>query len=179
MSRKAAKDRSDKPSDGQEQTPPDGVATELPGSGAKKSRRGFASMERTRLQQLASNGGMIAQANGLAHRFSSESARLAGRKGGAAVSADRSYMAELGRRGGLAKSEAKKKRQAEAGEMERLAESSRSESLSHDGQRTANVAQQESGAQVSERQVVEIASPPKRRSSPRRHRKRTQSRRDG
>jgi general stress protein YciG len=72
------------------------------------SRRGFASMSREQRERIASMGGKAAQARGTAHRWTPEEASAAGRKGGAVVSANRARMAEIGRRGGLAK------RQAEA-----------------------------------------------------------------
>ena len=66
-------------------------------------RNGFASMERDRLIALAGKAGSTAHANGTAHTFDAEEARLAGKKGGAAVSRDRQHMAAIGRRGGLAR----------------------------------------------------------------------------
>ena len=62
--------------------------------------RGFASMEVSKQREIASRGGRTAHAQGTAHKFSPEEARLAGRKGGKAVSGDRSHMARIGRRGG-------------------------------------------------------------------------------
>ncbi len=47
-------------------------------------RRGFAAMDRDRVRQIASKGGRAAHAAGTAHQFSSEEARIAGRKGGMA-----------------------------------------------------------------------------------------------
>jgi general stress protein YciG len=69
-----------------------------------KSRRGFAAMSPERQRQIASMGGRTAHASGHAHKYTSEEARAAGRKGGAAVSQDREYMARIGRRGGHRKS---------------------------------------------------------------------------
>jgi uncharacterized protein len=68
-----------------------------------RSRRGFASMDPDKQREIASRGGKAAHAQGRAHEFTAEEALVAGRKGGAAVSADRAHMAEIGRRGGLAK----------------------------------------------------------------------------
>jgi len=65
--------------------------------------RGFAAMDRTRQKEIARKGGRAAHARGTAHRFDADEAREAGRKGGAAVSKDRSHMAEIGRAGGLAR----------------------------------------------------------------------------
>ena len=54
-------------------------------------------------REIASRGGRAAHAQGTAHKFSPEEARLAGRKGGERVSGDRAYMASIGRRGGEAR----------------------------------------------------------------------------
>ncbi|HEY4002827.1 MAG TPA: KGG domain-containing protein [Candidatus Xenobia bacterium] len=65
-----------------------------------KERRGFASMDATRQRQIASMGGKAAHEKGTAHEFDSNEARVAGRKGGEAVSRDRQHMAQIGRKGG-------------------------------------------------------------------------------
>jgi uncharacterized protein len=65
------------------------------------SRRGFASMDPEKQREIARRGGRAAHEKGNAHEFSADEAREAGRKGGERVSADRSRMAEIGRRGGL------------------------------------------------------------------------------
>lgn len=70
------------------------------------SRRGFASMDRERQRQIASLGGKAAHAKGTAHEFTSDEARLAGRKGGDAVSQNRSHMSAIGREGGAARGRA-------------------------------------------------------------------------
>jgi uncharacterized protein len=54
----------------------DGVTT------GKQSRRGFAAMSRDRLREIASLGGRAAHQKGTAHRWTTEEARAAGRKGG-------------------------------------------------------------------------------------------------
>lgn len=64
------------------------------------SKRGFASMDRTRQREIARLGGRAAHQRGTAHEFTREEAREAGRKGGVAVSQDREHMAKIGRRGG-------------------------------------------------------------------------------
>lgn len=69
----------------------------------RHSRPGFASLSPQRLWEVARAGGKAAQASGLAHRFTTEEARVAGQKGGAKIAADREHMAAIGRRGGLAK----------------------------------------------------------------------------
>jgi len=50
---------------------------------------------------IAARGGKAAQAQGTAHRWTPEEARVAGQKGGVKVSRDRVHMATIGRRGGL------------------------------------------------------------------------------
>jgi general stress protein YciG len=66
----------------------------------KGSGRGFASMDAAKQREIASKGGKAAHQQGVAHEFTSEEARLAGRKGGEAVSQDTRHMAEIGARGG-------------------------------------------------------------------------------
>ncbi|MEG0183842.1 MAG: KGG domain-containing protein [Stenotrophomonas sp.] len=66
-------------------------------------RRGFAAMEQDRQREIAAKGGRAAHASGNAHEFSSAEARLAGRKGGEAISRDRQHMATIGREGGHAR----------------------------------------------------------------------------
>jgi uncharacterized protein len=80
-------------------------ARELKGGEAmnKDEPRGFATMAPARQREVASKGGRVAHERGLAHEFTSEEGRIAGRKGGELVSRDRAHMAEIGRRGGLAR----------------------------------------------------------------------------
>lgn len=66
--------------------------------------RGFAAMNSDRQREIASMGGKTAHQRGAAHRFTSEEAQKAGRKGGEKVSRDRDYMVNIGRRGGNARS---------------------------------------------------------------------------
>ncbi len=63
-------------------------------------RRGFASLTPERRREIAQLGGRTAHPLGTAHEFTSEEAREAGLKGGAAVSSDRDHMARIGRIGG-------------------------------------------------------------------------------
>jgi general stress protein YciG len=70
------------------------------GSQGNTSNRGFASMDPEKQREIASEGGRAAHEKGTAHEFDSEEARVAGRKGGEAVSQDREHMAEIGRKGG-------------------------------------------------------------------------------
>jgi general stress protein YciG len=60
-------------------------------------------MDTSKQREIASRGGRAAHAQGTAHKFSPEEARLAGRKGGETVSGNREYMASIGRRGGEAR----------------------------------------------------------------------------
>jgi len=70
---------------------------------ARKSTRGFASMDRTKQREIARKGGRAAHMKGTAHEFTPDEARAAGRKGGEAVSRDRAHMAQIGREGGQAR----------------------------------------------------------------------------
>lgn len=67
---------------------------------ANTSKRGFASMDAAKQREIASKGGKAAHAKGTAHEFTSDEARVAGRKGGEAVSRDRAHMSTIGREGG-------------------------------------------------------------------------------
>jgi general stress protein YciG len=49
----------------------------------EKSRRGFAAMSPEQQRRIASEGGRASHESGKGHRFSTEEARAAGRKGGA------------------------------------------------------------------------------------------------
>ena len=64
---------------------------------------GFSAMSPERLKQITSQGGKAAHAAGLANKFTTETAREAGKVGGAKTSADRAHMSEIGRRGALAR----------------------------------------------------------------------------
>ncbi len=68
--------------------------------GVRKSNRGFAAMSPERQRAIASEGGRAAHRQGVAHEWSSDEARQAGRKGGQAVSQNREHMSEIGRKGG-------------------------------------------------------------------------------
>lgn len=70
---------------------------------AGKGKQGFASMDMDQVREIASKGGQAAHRAGTAHEFTSEEAQEAGQKGGASVSRDREHMAEIGRKGGLAR----------------------------------------------------------------------------
>jgi uncharacterized protein len=47
-----------------------------------KKRRGFATMDAAVVREFARRGGVAAHKSGRAHEFTSEEARVAGRKGG-------------------------------------------------------------------------------------------------
>lgn len=49
---------------------------------APKGKRGFASMPREKQRMLAAKGGRAAHVKGVAHEWTSETAKIAGRKGG-------------------------------------------------------------------------------------------------
>ena len=51
--------------------------------------RGFAAMDPALVKEIASKGGKAAQAAGTGHQFTTDEAREAGRKGGAATHAKR------------------------------------------------------------------------------------------
>ena len=67
---------------------------------AGQSKRGFAAMVPQKQREIARRGGQTAHKKGTAHEFTPEEARVAGRRGGKAVSSNRQYMAEIGRKGG-------------------------------------------------------------------------------
>jgi len=66
----------------------------------RNSNRGFAAMDPEKQKEIASEGGRAAHRQGVAHEWSSDEAREAGRKGGQIVSRNREHMSEMGRRGG-------------------------------------------------------------------------------
>lgn len=74
-------------------------------------------LDAERRREIARLGGQTAHKNGNAHRFNPQEASLAGKKGGATVSENRDYMADIGRRGGLAKRGYKQRRAAEQSEV--------------------------------------------------------------
>lgn len=64
------------------------------------SKRGFAAMDPQEQRDIARRGGQAAHKKGTAHEFTPEEARAAGLRGGKAVSKNRLYMSEIGRKGG-------------------------------------------------------------------------------
>ncbi len=71
--------------------PPHAPALEGSGSAPAKPKRprGFAAMDRQLVSEIARKGGKAAHSAGTAHEFTSEEARVAGRKGGRATHAKR------------------------------------------------------------------------------------------
>jgi uncharacterized protein len=62
--------------------------------GKPKRPRGFAAMDRKLVSEIARKGGKAAHSAGTAHEFTSEEARVAGRKGGRATHAKRRKAVE-------------------------------------------------------------------------------------
>jgi general stress protein YciG len=75
----------------------DELRTEGPPVGASPARkpRGFAAIDRNLVKEIARKGGKAAHAAGTAHEFTSEEARVAGRKGGQATHANRKRPADV------------------------------------------------------------------------------------
>ena len=67
---------------------------------ARKERRGFASMSPEKQREIASKGGRAAHAKGTAHEWTSEDARVAGRKGGQISRGGRGRLSETSIHGG-------------------------------------------------------------------------------
>lgn len=80
-------------------------------SGRRRGLRGFAAMDGEKQRAIASMGGRAAHQQGVAHEFSSEEARMAGKKGGEAVSRNREHMAAIGKKGGEAAHGRRRQRQ--------------------------------------------------------------------
>lgn len=68
---------------------PDGPPQALGDSPKAHRPRGFAAMDRKLVSEIARKGGKAAHTAGTAHEFTTEEARLAGRKGGQASHANR------------------------------------------------------------------------------------------
>jgi general stress protein YciG len=69
-------------------------AAGIPGEQKPKRPRGFAAMDRKLVSEIARKGGKAAHSAGTAHEFTSEEARVAGRKGGRATHAKRRKLVE-------------------------------------------------------------------------------------
>lgn len=74
-----------------------------------KSKRGFAGMTPEQRREIASRGGKSAHAQGKAHRFTSDEARVAGKIGGQKLVATlgREHMQSIGRNGGNSRADKK------------------------------------------------------------------------
>ena len=85
-----------------ERTSNDSSETERSQSSERKgtANRGFAAMDPEKQRRIASEGGRAAHRQGVAHEWSRDEAREAGRKGGQIVSQNREHMSEIGRKGG-------------------------------------------------------------------------------
>src|ERR1043165_1610098 len=104
---------------------------------ASTSKRGFASMDPSKQREIASKGGRAAHAKGTAHEFTSDEARVAGRKGGEAVSRDRAHMSAIGREGGHSRGRARQEQRQASGVSSSSAREN-NERPSHIGQEHAS-----------------------------------------
>ncbi len=86
-------------------------------NGRKTSNRGFAAMDREKQKRIASEGGRAAHRQGVAHEWSRDEAREAGRKGGQIVSKNREHMSEIGRKGGQSSGQRRQRTNGESGEQ--------------------------------------------------------------
>jgi len=79
------------------------------------ANRGFAAMDREKQKKIASEGGRAAHRQGVAHEWSKDEAREAGRKGGQMVSQNREHMSEIGRKGGQSSGQRRQQNNTERG----------------------------------------------------------------
>lgn len=77
-------DENNNPADNNNQNDQGNQGANQGGNDDNPSSRGFASMDPERVSEIASMGGRAAHEQGVAHEFTSEEAREAGRKGGEA-----------------------------------------------------------------------------------------------
>ncbi|MDB5209086.1 MAG: stress-induced protein [Flavisolibacter sp.] len=77
------------------------------------ANRGFAAMNSEKQKKIASEGGRAAHRQGVAHEWSKDEAREAGRKGGQIVSRNREHMSEIGRKGGQSSGQKRQKSDTE------------------------------------------------------------------
>ena len=83
-------------------------------NGSKRTgNRGFAAMDPEKQKRIASEGGRAAHRQGVAHEWSRDEAREAGRKGGQIVSRDRDHMSAIGRKGGQSSGQRRQRNGAE------------------------------------------------------------------
>lgn len=87
-----------------------------PGRDTQKrtANRGFAAMDREKQKRIASEGGRAAHKQGVAHEWSRDEAKEAGRKGGQIVSRNREHMSEIGRKGGQSSGQRRQQNRPEA-----------------------------------------------------------------
>jgi len=69
-------------------------------SGPTKKELGVASTDPGHLQEIASIGGRVVRALPTGVRFTATTARVAGKRGGDAVSQNREHMSQIGQKGG-------------------------------------------------------------------------------
>ena len=79
---------------GEQELTPDRPPQPVEGEAKPKRPRGFAAMDRKLVSEIARKGGKAAHSAGTAHEFTSEEARVAGRKGGRATHAKRRKQIE-------------------------------------------------------------------------------------
>ena len=84
-----------------------------------KPRRGFALLTPEKRSEIARQGGQTAHQNGTANRWTSESARLAGKTGGSSIARDKEHMRAIGRRGGRGKKGYRRNRSSQVEEAEK------------------------------------------------------------
>lgn len=85
-----AKERSPEPSENTALRPEGPPAGPVP----TRKPRGFAAIDRNLVKEIARKGGKAAHAAGTAHEFTSDEARVAGKKGGQATHANRRRPAD-------------------------------------------------------------------------------------
>lgn len=78
---------------------PEAPHSERPAEQKPRKPRGFAAMDRKLVSEIARKGGKAAHSAGTAHEFTTEEARIAGRKGGRATHAKRRARIEEAERG--------------------------------------------------------------------------------
>ena len=88
------------------------------------SKRGFSSMDPAKQREIASKGGKAAHEKGTAHEFTSEEARAAGRKGGAASRLRRAKHQSGGSEDGMSGAHSGEEREAAMAHGDGAAEAS-------------------------------------------------------
>ena len=84
----------ERPGEEQELVPDRPPSPERAGQPKPRRPRGFAAMDRKLVSEIARKGGKAAHSAGTAHEFTTEEARVAGRKGGRATHAKRRKQTE-------------------------------------------------------------------------------------